>query len=323
MFLHYYGTSDYGFRDMDKDTVRAILATKPAEPTGFNDEDSFIDYAEMQQSKKILSRMPDVVTIYRGGNSASAAYKDAFSWTTNINVANFFACRRGSHEGYLAEATVKKSDIIELIFSRGESEVLVDPANVSITQVIPVHGVDYLADVLPKVNKLYHEYRDMLPKLRFSIKSDEHGALHEARVLLLTQIIAEELSLPIGQRRLLAEAAIFHDTKRTHDGEDSAHGNCAAMYYAKAYGAKANPLVKFLCKYHCLPDEEGYAAIEAMSSLRKQADVAKLLLQVFKDADALDRVRFGLRDLDMQQLRLSVSKELTLVARLSLENIKL
>ena len=49
---------------------------------------------------------------------------------------------------------------------------------------------------------------------------------------------------------------------------------------------------------------------------------SKMLIDIFKDADALERVRFGIKELDMNQLRLPISKELTLVARLYLENIK-
>ena len=45
--------------------------------------------------------------------------------------------------------------------------------------------------------------------------------------------------------------------------------------------------------------------------------VLTLLYKIFKDADGLDRIRLGgIREIDVNQLRLDVSKELTLVARI-------
>lgn len=58
------------------------------------------------------------------------------------------------------------------------------------------------------------------------------------------------------------------------------------------------------------------------SGLNKKRDRVELLYKVFKDADGLDRIRFGIRDLDLNFLRLPVSKTLTLVARLYHDNIK-
>ena len=50
---------------------------------------------------------------------------------------------------------------------------------------------------------------------------------------------------------------------------------------------------------------------------------AKTLLDVFKDADALDRVRFGISELDVNQLRIPISKKLPLLAELCVRNIKI
>lgn len=46
----------------------------------------------------------------------------------------------------------------------------------------------------------------------------------------------------------------------------------------------------------------------------KDKEKALLLYNVLKDADALDRVRFGLRDLDVRYLRIPISKKLVLTA---------
>ena len=79
----------------------------------------------------------------------------------------------------------------------------------------------------------------------------------------------------------------------------------------------------FLCKYHCLPDEDGYRHIQNDPVLSQQHSRAKRLVDAFKDADALDLVRFGIQDVDLNQLRYPVSKSMVLVARLLLENIEI
>ena len=81
--------------------------------------------------------------------------------------------------------------------------------------------------------------------------------------------------------------------------------------------------MKFLCTYHCLPDEDGYTHIQNDPVLAQQSIRSKQLIDAFKDADALDRVRFGIQDVDLDQLRHPVSKSMVLVARLLLENIKI
>lgn len=47
------------------------------------------------------------------------------------------------------------------------------------------------------------------------------------------------------------------------------------------------------------------------------------MYDIFKDADALDRVRFEIQNIDMNQLRTDNAKRMTIVARLALEFLEL
>lgn len=311
-FFDAYLLSDYGFRDMDKDTLNAILQNKTAE--------------DRKRTAEVIKDLPKFITVYREGNSKSVPYQEAYSWSLDINVANFFAARRGNGPGYIAKAHVLKDDIIEAFLgdnSRGEEEIIVDPRNVSVIEVIHLHGTELLETVLPKVAPMYRTYREKIRKLHFLQKSDDHGEMHEARVLLLTQIMAEMAGLPEIDRKLLATAAIYHDTQRTHDGDDESHGEAAARYYFRNEMVH-HPIVEFLCEYHCLPDGDGLEKIRRDEILQKHGNqrVTKLW-QIFKDADALDRVRFDIRCLDWNQLRTTAAQELTLVARMCYQQIKL
>ena len=69
-------------------------------------------------------------------------------------------------------------------------------------------------------------------------------------------------------------------------------------------------------------DVLAYAEIQHNRKLSKNRTRSKLLFDIFKDADALDRVRFGIRDLNMSYIRNDISKHFVLIARLNLENIK-
>ena len=102
---------------------------------------------------------------------------------------------------------------------------------------------------------------------------------------------------------------------------DPTHGKASKEYYISNV-LRPSPLVAFLCEYHCLPDEDAYQEITRNRALSKNRKRAKLLYDIFKDADALDRVRFEIRDLNLNMLRLPVSKTLTLVARITLEQLK-
>lgn len=308
LFFTNYINSDYGFSGIEPETLNAILQSKTE--------------ADQDKTKASLASLPDTVTIYRGGNTASTPFQEAFSWTLDINVANFFACRRGSGEGYIVEAEVPKEDIIDAFLDdRNEQEIFVHPDNVKVRKETPIHGIEFIEDVLPTVVPMYLQYEEQLMNLDFAQTSDEHGPEHEARVMLLSLVIAEHLDLPLRDRRALATAAIFHDTQRVNDIDDSVHGKAGSDYY-RAVTANPDPIVEFLCEYHCRPDSEGYREIMNNRKLSKSRTRSKLLLDIFKDADGLERARFGIKAIDLNQIRLPISKELSLVARLFKEQVK-
>ena len=60
-----------------------------------------------------------------------------------------------------------------------------------------------------------------------------------------------------------------------------------------------------------------------MFALSEEKTRARKLFDIFKDADGLDRVRFGWKSLDLNQLRYAESKTLPLFAMKSVHNITL
>ena len=158
----------------------------------------------------------------------------------------------------------------------------------------------------------------------FAQRSSIHGKAHEARVLLLCLILSHLLDLPMSDRKVLAAAAIYHDTQRTHDWVEPEHGKASKEYYHDNVSSP-DPLVELLVEYHCLPDEEAYRHIRNIRVLSKSRSRATKLFDIFKDADGLERIRLdgALKELDLNQLRTEKAKTLSLVSRICLEHVKI
>ena len=307
-FRRAYVQSSYGFSRLKQETLRVIIDSRSPN--------------DIAATAQFLDQFPEPVPVYRGGsNTISAPVEWGYSWSTDISVANFYATRLGGDRGYIACGVCPKEKVIAANIDQGRTEIFVDPHDIEIIEVINLKGLEDLPAVFNDVTMMYHQYIGYLSDLDFVMKSDMHGQLHEQRVLLLSLTIAHYLNLPNPDRHILAEAAIYHDTQRNNDGVDDRHGQCARIYYTENWH-DPNPLTELLIEYHCLPDEHGYQRIQETSCLKDQEEHAKLLFDIFKDADALDRVRFGPENLDVNMLRLPISKTLTMVAKLYLQNVQ-
>lgn len=303
LFESFYSTSDYGCSELTKDTMRKLQDSKTMN--------------QREETSRRLKNFPDTVTVYRGEGDISAKKEDAVSWTTDINVANFFASRMAGKNAVIHIAEVSKKDIID--YFDYEHECIILPENIRIKDQIHIKGLDYIEKMLPKVIDYYLDYRELITDYAQFNMGEEHGEIHSARVLLNCLLIAKELKLTSHETDVLAIASVFHDTMRDNDGDDTNHGEESAKYYkqfANEHPALVNyeKVIEQIIKYHCLPDEIG----------REQISKRYLkLFDIFKDADALDRVRFGIRDLDINQLRTPEAKSMTMVADIIRQEIKL
>lgn len=115
-----------------------------------------------------------------------------------------------------------------------------------------------------------------------------HGMAHTARVLVYTLVLAE-MARHEGlttDTNALGWAAALHDIKRKHDLKDGRHGEQAGAW-ARFHLPALDPAVDvekvaLLCTYHSIDDDKTPGMTDD--------------LRVFKDADALDRWRWPLRD---------------------------
>lgn len=308
MFIDAYTEVDYGFGNVDVEAFAKICRKKTESDKACTGER--------------LLMMPDIVTIYRGQGDGSTAVESAFSWTTDLNTAVFFAVKNSNKTAKVYSAKVRKEDIIEYIDDRCEREVLVLPESVyDIKTEIAMLSLDEI-DRTEQILSWYQKYREQLFQLSNKLGLDTegaHGATHMLRVLLYALLIATDYPQLFRNKKnlnLLCTACITHDIGRTNDWEDAGHGAASFDVVRKCTDYDASDKLNFLLTYHCRADAE------AEQTKYRSKPVTWLLYQILKDADALDRVRFGIRDLNVNMLRLPISRTLVLYATRALTQIR-
>ena len=307
-----YRTSDFGFSSLSENGLQKVFAGKSQK--------------QKQDTEKKLSSLPDVVTIYRGEGSKSTPYEKSFSWTTSYKAACFFACRIPSLENSrIITAHINKSDIIEYFPNDEEKEVLVPTAAVKDVKVDVLLGINALTDEIQAFYPLYQHYRSRISTLYDAYgraNDEEHDAEHTLRVLfdalLLVQV--QGIALTKKESHQLCDAILYHDIGRTNDDVDDSHGaKSRDIYYDTA--SDCNPATAFLIEYHCLDDRKALADLKA-SNIRDKERVW-LLYTILKDADALDRVRFGMRAVDPKYFRNEITHKLLPTAQSCVGQLKL
>jgi len=146
-----------------------------------------------------------------------------------------------------------------------------------------------------------------------------HGLAHTKRVLMLVLCLGARLKVHREDLLLLSLCALYHDVGRIDDSIDPAHGRVS---YAKAEPILAKTgydmeMMRYIIENHCIVDKKAHAAA-VKYNLPDQLK-ARRLLDIFKDADGLDRLRVN--DLDPRVLRHDEARELLPVARVLLAEL--
>lgn len=310
-FVSWYKVSDYGFGELEVGKIVKLLQFLP------ND---FYD-----GSKKVLETLPDVVTVYRGEGSESTPYTKTISWTLNPNIALWYSSRLERENARLITGTCKKENILYAYDTDDvDQEIWIHPDNIEHAQVSYLYGSEVIEDCA--LLSYFQKYREKLLSLSFDYDSDYHTATHSARVLFLALLIADNEDEPLtsNEIRNLCMAAIYHDIGRENDETDPAHG----IRSAKKYQEECSPskVVAWMIAFHNKADEFAKEALKEITNSTKKQNSYWRLYEILKDADALDRVRFGYNNkdsLDIKMLRRPQSKYLYAVAISAFENLEL
>lgn len=199
------------------------------------------------------------------------------------------------------------------------------PALEKVNSELSIDDISYINSVLDDFKKQAYNSSDII-----------HGVYHVEKVFFFTYLLSKNIVEPY--RRILLDAALYHDIGRENNAEDSFHGEISARIvdsYIKdnpIYQDKFNlVLLKALMYGHCredrtdinslenILDESDLLTEELESSTEYIAykNIYKELMKLLKDADALDRKRFGdvgLAALNPKYLRHQSAPELIAIA---------
>ena len=298
--------------------------------------------AQIQKIHNALADYPEELIVYRGEAEGNTDHRKAISWSLDINTAFFFACRQGDrNHARIIRAKIHKKDVFALNLDSREKEVLAIPGtSYDVTterligpdspSVYPFKYLNQYAVSQEQIRTLYKWKKDSGvqesndPEESSGQGLSDHDKLHTARVLFLALAIIQTGKIKLNPRGLtqLSTAIIFHDIGRKHDDVDNGHGKAGREIYKKTARSSADPDVCFLIEYHCLDNKLAEEYLKTTDTIRARKRTW-LLYQILKDADALDRVRFGIYDLDVNQLRLPISHKLVPLAVTAVTGIKI
>ena len=340
-FMHYYTFVDCGAKELYASGVFDRLWLCKSD-------------GQKRHTARAMRELPEMLTVYRGEGSESTDYREAFSWTLDINKAYFFASWRGGEKARIVKAQVRKADVVEYLTDRNESEILVFPGEIDHSSVSVMQCVtweDFLnvvgskkksardgygnfdlnayssTSLLAKMNQIYDDLnRDNIA---------DHDRKHSIRVALMASYLYRKDILPKYRRSgmiqkeqvfsvyvELMDAAAWHDAGRTHSSVSREHGARSYDLYRNEMGE--DPVAEFLMSFHCRPDCEARAYWNSALARSRRIDPEESNLVwsaflILKDADALDRWRFGALSEDfvrVEQLRTETAKRLMPIAAL-------
>ncbi|WP_129738738.1 HD domain-containing protein [Massilimicrobiota timonensis] len=296
-FIDMYAHNEYNFSQLSRDKLNLIFQ-QPHKKIG----------------QKFIKTLPETVTIYRGEGDKSTPVEKALSWTLSKEVAFFFACKNSNTGSSIYTAQIKREAILDYLDDRNEEEILAFPEDVKILNKVDLPSVMEVSDTYPQefANVQYvfqhicEEYNEIIKGILD--KTFEHGINHLYRVSILSGMIHElvrEDYDDLNDTTLIhvMKAGLFHDIGRENDEEDTEHGKRSIELLDKHH-IHIRKDMRQIIEYHCKDD----------SLFPECSSQMKILYQILKDADALDRVRFGIRALNTRYLRLDISKSLVFFA---------
>lgn len=294
VFTQVYSSMDYGFDRIDEEIYKKVKELMP----------------ESVREKLIDKLEGDMLTIYRGLADKSTGI-EGNSWTTSVSIAAFFATRFKSKNPKVYKAKIYIDDIVAYIDRRGESEVVVIESVMDIKQMDLI-TMDTVLKELPEVIYAFGQLSPIVDDISFATKL--HGLEHSKRVLFLSFLISEIEDLTESEEDILNQVAIYHDIGRTCDGVCLIHGTDSfnklrSSRLLEGYELEDRESIRYIMENHSIPDNQ-FISIDEYKIENKSR--ARKLLDIFKDIDALDRVRD--KDLDSSFLRTEASKKLILVA---------
>ena len=186
-----------------------------------------------------------------------------------------------------------------------------DRRKVEILQIDTIRPILYDPTMLAR----YHKYNELILPNLYHNPDGIHGVSHVRRTLVLALLMAHLDQLSDKQTRIIAYASVYHDIGREHDSKDDYHGyesfqKANEQGLLKGLIDKEVRIVKELIERHAIDDTQAFSLETVAENIRAEV---RFLLNYFKDADNLDRVR--IHDLNVDYLRTDIARQMPLLAQ--------
>lgn len=147
-------------------------------------------------------------------------------------------------------------------------------------------------------------------KKQYIYNSDIHGIDHNIRVSLYGYYMGLRYKLDKCDMKLLLEACKYHDIGRVNDNEDDLHGfrSSQKLESFEKFNKNDMKILSAMVTYHSVDDDLflKIAKIYDVNDLER----LRILCNILKDSDGLDRVRGCGWGLNTKYLRTDVSKKM-------------
>lgn len=168
-----------------------------------------------------------------------------------------------------------------------------------------------------------------LYRKEFFLSSFQHNIYHIQRVMLFSQIIAQNEGIDKKNLTLLLLAAALHDSGKIRDRKDFEHGKNSSEI-AKEYlqnnikniSKEDVKIIQIAIEYHTIQEKEkGKINVTELKKLCQTYDASMenlervvIISSILKDADALDRARFDSQNtLNTESLRTNIARNKFLI----------
>ncbi len=148
-------------------------------------------------------------------------------------------------------------------------------------------------------------------KIERLYKSDIHGQDHVERVCILAAYLGAQLGVSMNMFKLCLEAAKYHDIGRRNDAEDRLHGYLGSKDIYECCEEFCEwdcEMIAAVVEAHSLLDDEARWVFDKYELLEpSDFEMYLQILNIVKDADALDRFRLTEHSLKVNFLRVPES----------------
>jgi len=168
-------------------------------------------------------------------------------------------------------------------------------------------------EINENVRKDYKKYSEKIRGEYYFEPVGIHGIEHTKRVLLLSAMLADLNALSFNEKDILYYGAVYHDIGRTCNGIDHSHGlkswrKVKELRILDEKDETFKKALEYVITNHSISDNQVKEFTGGCDHTR-----VKLIFELLKDSDGLDRVRLG--DLDLKYLRNEHSRNLVGVAK--------